>query len=252
VSRSRAAATTGADDFALWKKILLGLILVLVAMCLISVPMMEYGVVTGEEFSPARFHRRSYHYWEIPLVHVQITPLQKQDETNDLENYLLQKKLIRPANEATPRWDLVRLRRAHLEAPPGDALILCRYLDQKNDEGEFIWLEWSKKEPQLANVFWPAVAEAARREVYIVAPELFHLADSTSSPDDLKQKLADHLARQYEQLGRVAQQLGRASRAAEMFSVALRYDPKSSPAAEGRTQALQQLEAEKAQGDRAP
>jgi hypothetical protein len=37
-----------------------------------------------------------------------------------------------------------------------------------------------------------------------------------------------------------------------MFSVALRYDPKSSPAAEGRTQALQQLEAEKAQGDRAP
>jgi hypothetical protein len=251
VSRSQAAATP-ADDFALWKKVLLGVILVLVAMCLISVPMLEYGVVTAEEFSPARFHRRSYHYWEIPLIHVQITPLQKQDETNDLEKYLLQKKLIRPANEAQPRWDLVQLRRAHLAAPPGDALILCRYLDQKNDDGEFVWLEWSKKEPQLAKVFWPAVAEAARRDAYIVVPELFHAADRASAPDALKKQLAEYLARQYEQLGRVAQQLGRASRAAEMFGLALRHDPQSTAAAEGRAQALKQSEAEKAQDDPAP
>jgi hypothetical protein len=239
---------SGPNDFALWKKILLGVILTLVAVCLISVPLLQYGTVIGEEFSPGRFHRRSYHYWEIPLVHVQITPLKKQDETSGLEKYLLQQKLIRPANEAQPRWDLVKLRRGDREAPPGDALVLCRYLDQKNQEGEFVWLAWSKKQPQLAKVFWPAVAEAARRELYILVPELFHLAQSAAAPDELKQNLATGLARQYEQLAQVEQQLGRHSRAADLFAAALKYDPQSSTAAEG----LAEAEQEKAQSGKAP
>jgi len=251
VNRSRAA-TTAADDFALWKKILLGVILVLVAMCLISVPLLRYGAVAGEEFSPGRFHRRSYHYWEIPFIHVQVTPLQKQDETNDLEKYLLQKKLIRPANEAQPRWDLVKLRRAEFEGPSGDALILCRYLDQKNEEGEFIWLEWSKQQPELAKVFWPVVADAARRELYVLAPDLFHLAEKAAGPDELKQEMAKHLARRYEQLARVEQQLGRPARAAEWYAVALRYDPQSSTAAKGRDESLQQAKKVPAQGGPAP
>ncbi len=66
--------------------------------------------------------------------------------------------------------------RGDLPAPPGDAAILARYLDLKDDEGELLWLAWSKKEPKLAKVFWPAVAEAARREMYVLVPDLFHLA----------------------------------------------------------------------------
>jgi hypothetical protein len=238
VNRAQVAASGGADDFSLAKKILLGVLLALVAMCLISVPMLRYGSVSGEEFSPGRFQRRSYHYWEIPLVHIQITPLQKQDETNDLENYLVQQKLILPANESRPRWDGVRLRRADFEASPGDALILCRYLDQQDADGGLIWLNWSKQEPELAKVFWPVVADLARSKLYILAPEFFHMAQTASSPQALRNDMAERMARECEQFARVEEQLGNAPKAAEWFAAALRYDPRSAAAAEGRERAL--------------
>jgi hypothetical protein len=222
------------------------------AMCLISVPLVRYGAVSGEEFAPGRFHRRSYHYWEIPFLHVQLTPIQRQDETSDLEKFLVQQKLIRPSNESQPRWDMVRIRRAEFEAPPGDALILCRYLDQKNAEGELIWLAWSKKETTLAKALWPAVAEAARREMYILVPELFHLAEKAAGPDELKQTIAQLLAPRYEEFARVEQQLGNSRRAAEWFAAALRYDPQSHSAAQGRDQSLQQAQIEGTQNGQAP
>jgi hypothetical protein len=232
-SRGQATSVPARPETAWWKRLLIGGAVVLALAFLFAAPFVRYGAVVGEEFSPDDFHRRSYHYWEIPLVHVQVTPLRTQDETNDLERHLVQNKVIARRKSAKPRWDLVSVRRGESEAPPGDAAILCRYLDQTTEEGDLIWLAWTKKEPQLAAVLWPAVAEAARRELHLLTPDLFHLAQQAASADELKQSLARHLAARYEQLARVQQQLGNDDVAAEWFKAARHYEQARSSAAQG-------------------
>jgi len=220
------------------KRILVGVIGVLVVLLLFAAPFLRYGSVTGEEFSPDRFRRRSYHYWEIPLLHVQVTPLKKQNETNELETYLTQKKLIRPANSPQERWDVVTMRRADIPAPPGDAEILCRYLDMADEDGGLVWLQWSKENPKLAKVFWPAVAEAARREAYVVIPELFHRAETASDAAELERQIAQFLAARYLRLAEVHQKLEQHDRALQFFSAALAYDADSEKALAGRAVSL--------------
>ncbi len=229
-----------------WKRVLLGVVIAMAVLLLIAAPFLRYGSVVGEEFSPDRFRRRSYHYWEIPLLHVQVTPLKKQDETNDLEKYLVQNKLILVANQPRPRWDLVALRRAEVPAPPRDAEILCRYLDLTNSEGELVWLQWTKNEPQRAKVLWPAVAEAARRDVYVVMPDLFHMAEKADDAAQLKQRIARHLATRFARLADVHQQLNRHDRALQLYAAALSYDAKSDRALAGQAKSL------RAQGKAAP
>jgi hypothetical protein len=223
-AHGQATSVPARTETAWWKRLLIGAAVVLALVFLFSAPLIRYGAVVGEEFSPNDFHRRSYHYWEIPFLHFQLTPLRTQDETNDLERHLVQNKVIAKGKSAKPRWDLVSVRRGESEAPPGDAAILCRYLDQTTDEGELIWLAWTKKEPQLAAVLWPAVAEAARRELYLLTPDLFHLAQQANSAEQLKQSLARRLAARYEQLARVQQKLGRNELAAELLKAARHYD----------------------------
>jgi hypothetical protein len=235
---SRAAGRDG-----LWKRIIVSLLVLAALLVLFGAPLLRYGAVVGQEFAPGRFQRRTYHYWEIPLIHVQMTPLKKQDDTNDLEKYLVAQKLVVPRNEAKPRWDLVSLARGGVEAPPGDAAILCRYLDIKNDEGDLIWLKWSKDNAALAKVFWPAVADAARREMYIVAPELFHLALAADDAAELKNELAQRLAERYENTARVQQQLGQHQRAVELFDASLQHNPELAAAKEGRAESLRAKEA---------
>lgn len=234
-----APAARGASGAG--KRILIGALLAMVVLVPFTfLIVVQYGVVVGEEFSPDRFQRRSYHYFEIPLFHVQITPLERNDRTNDLELYLAKQKLI-PAGAAKPRWDLATLSRGDMEGAPRDAEILCRYLDLTDDEGNLVWLAWTKEQPDLAKTFWPAVADVARQGAYFLAPDLFHLAEQVSEPTALQQQLARRLSRRYEELGRVQQRLGQHQRAADLFAAALQYDPDFAKARQGRKKSLQTL-----------
>ena len=53
------------------------------------------GHVTGREFSPTHFRLREFSFYEIPLLHLQITPIKRSDVTPRSATYLRQKSLIR-------------------------------------------------------------------------------------------------------------------------------------------------------------
>src|SRR2546423_1877397 len=53
-----------------------------------------FGCVNADEFSPDLFERRSFLYYEVPLVHWQITPIFYIDTTGDLEAFLTTSKYV--------------------------------------------------------------------------------------------------------------------------------------------------------------
>ena len=75
----------------------------------------------------------------------------------------------------------------------GDAYILCNYLDQQDEEGKYVWLQWSKEHSDLAKRLWPTVALASRNHLYTEVPNLMRRAETVADPEQLAQQLDSHL-----------------------------------------------------------
>jgi len=198
-----------------------------------------FGLVTGQEFSPDTFKRRSFTYHQIPLVGWQVTPIWYVDQTNDLEQYVVTEKLLPPvASQA--RWDLVHAVEGTSNTH-GEARILCRYLDAVDKNGAHVWLDWSQTHKDLAKILWPAITEVAREQLYSFVPTLLRLARSATAVDqfqsDLDQTLADH----YLALAQAFESLGRHEEAVELYSAALVHAPDLGAAAEGRARSVEAL-----------
>ena len=116
---------------------------------------------------------------------------------------------------------------------------MCFYLDAQDSEGNNVWLEWSKKNPKLAAVLWPAVAKVCRQELYLFVPELLALASSEASLERLGGALNTKLTERYCELATAHQRLKRHETAVELFSEGLRCTPASIPALKGRAASLQ-------------
>ena len=184
-----------------------------------------FGSVYGTEFAPDTFERRSYFYYELPVVRLQVTPVQRVTSRSTLEQALIDRKYVQPINPPK-RWDLIRAYRVNGLWRQGDAEILAEYLDVHDDKGPH-WLEWSDREPKLAAIFWPEVAKQARAELYILMPDLFELAAQSTDPAKFTRDLQLLLARKYEELADVETALEN-PRAAERFhgeAVKLRITP---------------------------
>jgi len=182
-----------------------------------------FGAVFGEEFSPQLFSHRSYYYWRIPLIRVQVWPVgRSQSSRSATADYLVKQKYVRVA--ANPRWDLV-----HSSADPslrwsGDAMILTTYLAARSAQtDEPFWLEWTKNHKQLARILWPEVAKLARTNQYELLPLVFDAAASTTTPKQLSRELSQRLAREYEALAKVAVQQKHDKQATEYQAVARSY-----------------------------
>ena len=98
----------------------------------------QFGLVVGEEFAPDTFQRRSYWYYELPLIGLKVTPVKRKVSRNQLENMLIAKKYI---TMTTPpdRWDLVyavRGEKVWRQGEGGDSEQLSRGVPtgQKYDE----------------------------------------------------------------------------------------------------------------------
>ena len=146
-----------------------------------------FGLFGGEEFSPDKFSRRRFYYYEIPLLHIQVTPVVRISQQSELETYLTRHNYVPKATRVPPRWDPIFFHRGGASYWRGDAAIVCAYLDARRDD-ELSWLAWSKTNPELAQVLWPLVAKVVRQEVYSFVPDLLEPTQYAKVPDKLKRR----------------------------------------------------------------
>jgi hypothetical protein len=195
----------------------------------IGLAILIFGGVTGVEFSPDGFQRRWFYYHEIPLLRIQVWPISRSDLTNDLQTHLLSEKLVPPTKpEGAQRWHLVSVSRIG-GSRTGDAQILCSYLDSYRPQGDLVWLDWTKKHPDLAKVLWPAIAELAAEQLYVFVPELIDLAKSAQGEADLQARTDLILAERYGQLADAQQELGNHARALALYDLALPHTKDHDP-----------------------
>lgn len=156
-----------------------------------------FGNVLGTEFCPFTFERRGYAYREIPFTGISISTINRRTDIGIVELHITQKGYIvpDPSKTAPDDWHLLSLIRFRGTYAEGDAELLMKYLDAQDHAGEYAWLKWSEDHPQLAKILWPAVAKAAQENNYLIVPDLFSFARSTTNPAELQKSLDAALAK---------------------------------------------------------
>ncbi len=204
----------------------------------------QYGLVSGEEFAPDTFERRSYWYYELPLVQLKLTPVFRSVQQNQLEAALVNDKYI--TQQPPPkRWDLVAAQRGGGLWRKGDAQILCHYLDAwdpnpKKNMTSF-WETWTSDHPTLAKVLWPEVVTLARRDLYYLIPSLFERALAHEKPQSLQNDLNLILARNYHVLAETEVELEHFKTAIQFYSNALNREPGRTSSLNGRATCYEEL-----------
>jgi tetratricopeptide (TPR) repeat protein len=204
---------------------------------------LSFGLVAGEEFAPDTFDRRSYWYYELPLIRLKITPVTRVTSTHQLEQLLVNSNYI--VSQPPPkRWDLVTVTRVGRPWQQGDASILCQYLDAYDPNTKnvvSVWETWTTDHPALAKVLWPEVAALARQDLYFLIPRLFDQALVTDNPQTLQNDLNLILARSYEELAKTEVELQNLETAVRFYSDALRREPARTSCLAGRAQCYEAL-----------
>ena len=156
---------------------------------------MIFGNVLGTEFCPHTFERRGFAFREIPFTGIQISSIDRRIDTGLVEMHIIAQNYLVPDHTEPKTWHLLSLIRFRGTYAEGDAELLMKYLDAQNDKEEYAWLKWSEDHPQLAKVLWPAIAKAAQDGDYLIVPDLFSHARSTTDPVELQKKLDGALAK---------------------------------------------------------
>lgn len=182
------------------------------------------GSVSGTEFAPTHFQQREFSFYEIPLIHLQITPIKRISLTNDTARYLRQKSLIKTPPGVPAVWHLAELSNVlsgQNSAPP---MLLVDQLNMHHRNKSF-WLEWSKSHPAHAAILWPAVQRLAKRELYVLLPSLLEIAAIDQTTEELDQRIQKHLADEYEGLITDMRDAKRVDLASELLTEAKRDFP---------------------------
>ena len=178
-------------------------------------------------------------FFQIPWVQLQISPVFRDDVTNELEAHLRRQRLI-AARAVSGRWDVITLR-AGVTPTNGQALILCRYLDQRDEQRQLRWLDWTRQHPDVAKSFWAAVQQAAILEAYYLVPELFERAAAAGDPGSFAVELDRWLSASYAALGDDYLDSDRPAAAARYYAAALEREPDSSQLRQKQAEAERQL-----------
>ncbi|WP_182866063.1 hypothetical protein [Stieleria mannarensis] len=141
------------------------------------------GNVSGTEFAPSHFQTRQFSFYEIPFLHLQITPITRRDSTGPLARQIRAKGWITVVRGKKPSgWHLVSLRRGPTSTPAVAGLLTDTM--QLQDSGSPFWVSWNNDHPNRASVLWPTVQRLAERELYVMLPELFQLARTLPGQDN--------------------------------------------------------------------
>ena len=187
-------------------------------MLLFAVVRMQ-GHVTGQEFSPTHFRVRRFSFYEIPLFHIQITPIKRAGITPRSATYIRQKSLI-PKPQGPEIWHLVSLTRGISGTTPGDAELLVNQLTLKVDSIDF-WRQWSIDHPQRATLLWPVIQRLAKRELYILMPGLMEFALIDQPPAKFSQQADEWLREEYVKLVEDMRDAERVELAGQLLNEAL-------------------------------
>ena len=159
------------------------------------------GYVEGEEFSSTHFRSRRFSFYEIPIIHWQITPIVRVSSTPSTALLLTQQNWISLPPTAPADWHLVSLRRGGRGLQDDDASLLLDQLRLERD-GSPYWSQWSQKHPKLASVLWPTIGKLAQRELYILMPRLLERVRPIDTVDALQATQREYLGREYASLVR--------------------------------------------------
>lgn len=151
------------------------------------------GGVHGEEFCPQTFERRTYSYYELPIVRIQITGERHKTKTGLTETFVTSEKYITPGSGKKDWHVLVGSQGTRLRRP-GDAGILMKYLDSEESGDRRRWVHWSENHGELAKILWPAVQQLAVSEAYVSVPDLFDLTKTIDCDEEFRQAVQKLMA----------------------------------------------------------
>lgn len=157
------------------------------------------GYVRGSEFSPTHFQQREFNFFEIPLLHIQITPIQRSTATPSTANFLRQKGLIKAPLGQPADWHLVSLQRGLGTPVDADANLLIAQIELELDSDPY-WRQWSIDHPKSAAVLWSTIQTLAERELYVLMPGLFEIAQFDQNEAELQASIDEYLIDQYADL----------------------------------------------------
>jgi hypothetical protein len=198
----------------------------LAATLLVWVVTLWFGGVHGTEFSPQTFERRSYSFYELPLVGVQVTAIRHDDLTGVAETFITSSNYVTVPPAGSPQdWHIIVGSRGTKLFRKGDASILMEYLDAKDSEEYHRWVKWSEDNPKLAKVFWPAVQQLAKHELYIFIPDLFTQAKQADDAVKLQAALDKLVAQKLLFLARRLQDREEHAEAVKVLDEAIKLDP---------------------------
>ncbi len=176
------------------------------------------------EFAPTHFQQREFSFFEIPLFHLQITPIRRSADRLATANYLRVNSLVTTHRGSPTTWHLVSITRGITGATPADAQLLSTQLSLEHG-GDQYWRTWSVKHPQHAKVLWPIVQDLALRELYILMPPLFEIAQTEQTPSELQASINARLKREYASLIQDLRGAERNELADQILAEALREYP---------------------------
>ncbi len=195
---STPGPTTPAKQSGMVKK-WVTLIATVVLVFVLFIVVRTQGFVSGYEFSPTHFQLRKFSFYEIPLIHLQITPIKRAGATPTTATYVRQNSLITPYSGPPTSWHLVSLSRGLTGSTPADANLLVDQLNLLSGGNEY-WRKWSIDQPKQAKILWPVIQKLAERELYILMPPLFELSQVEQTPEQLQEKIDNQLRTQYRSL----------------------------------------------------
>ncbi len=182
---------------------LLGL---LAALAVVTFATVWFGAVHGVELNPYTFARRSYSFYEVPLIRWQVRGIRREDVTSAVANFLEQQNYVTAAKKAPDVWHIVTGTRGVRPPSVGNANILVTYLETLNFENQHEWVVWSEKNPKLALPLWKAVSRLAQDELYVFVPDLFELARQANDPVAFQKQLDQQLAARLFEIGLLLQE----------------------------------------------
>jgi hypothetical protein len=234
MSKATASKAKKSDKTA-WIIVMVVGVLGVVVLTLFST--FQFGQVRGDEFSPDTLKRRSYSYYQIPLIRLQVTGIDYTDTTGNLESHWTTAKLVTARTVAKPAWHTIQATAGERELPEGDATILFRYLDHNTAPDGETWLDWSTKKPNAAKILWPAVVQLARDQMYLYVPGLLELAGEADNLAEFTNRVNTYAADSYSQMAGTRHAMQQHAAAVKLYQTALSYQQDHSAAQAGLAEA---------------